>query len=164
MYTVAMVFLVLEPVGIPVMFGFILYKNREALNAGDSAEETAISFDAFKKTVKLIEPDSERSEDELRALYDAIDADASGEISLNEFVQYALDSLSPLQADELRPAASSKAVTVSSEERGRWKFDPEDLKFLVKAFEPEYYCEQLQSAPALAVLITMTSAGLARRV
>ena len=154
MYTVAMVFLILEPVGIPVMFGFILYKNREALSAGDSAEETAISFDAFKKTVKLIEPDSERSEDELRALYDAIDADASGEISLKEFVQYALDSLSPLHADELRPAASSKAVT---EQRGRWRFDPEDLSFLVKAFEPEYYCE---SRPALAALTTMTSAAL----
>ena len=142
MYIIAMVFLFLEPVGIPVMFGFVLYKNREALSAGDSAEETAISFDAFKKTVKLIEPDSERSEDELRALYDAIDADASGEISLNEFVQYALDSLSPLHADELRPAASSKAVTEQQEEeRGRWRFDPEDLSFLVKAFEPEYYCE-----------------------
>jgi len=147
MYIVAMVFLILEPVGIPVMFGFILYKNREALSAGDSAEETAISFDAFKKTVKLIEPDSERSEDELRALYDAIDADASGEISLNEFVQYALDSLSPLQADELRAAASSKAVAgqQEEEERSRWTFAPEDLKFLAKAFEPEYYCEHVDS-------------------
>ena len=114
----------------------------------------APTFDAFKKTVKLIEPDSARSEDELRALYDAIDADASGEISLKEFVQYALDSLSPLHADELRPAASSKAVT---EQRGRWRFDPEDLSFLVKAFEPEYYCE---SRPALVVLTTMTSAAL----
>ena len=141
MYIIAFIFLVLEPVGVPAMFGFILYKNREALSAGDSAEETAISFNAFKKTVKLIEPDSARSEDELRALYDAIDADASGEISLKEFVQYALDSLSPLHADELRPAASSKAVTDQQEERGRWRFDPEDLSFLVKAFEPEYYCE-----------------------
>ena len=59
MYIIAMVFLVLEPVGVPAMFGFILYKNREALSAGDSAEETAISFDAFKKTVKLLEPDSD---------------------------------------------------------------------------------------------------------
>ena len=82
MYTVAMVFLILEPVGIPVMFGFILYKNRETLSAGDSSEETAISFDAFHKTVKMIEPDSVFSEKALKSVYQAIDRDASGTITL----------------------------------------------------------------------------------
>ena len=82
MYTVAMVFLFLEPVGIPVMFGFVLYKNREALSAGDSAEETAISFDAFKKMVKIIKPDSAFSEEALESVYRAIDKDASGAITL----------------------------------------------------------------------------------
>ena len=153
MYTVAMVFLFLEPVGIPVMFGFVLYKNREALSAGDSAEETAISFDAFKKMVKIIKPDSAFSEEALESVYRAIDKDASGAITLEEFVQDSLDNrlddLVAAHADELRPAASSKAVT---EQRSRWRFDPEDLSFLVKAFEPEYYCEQLQSRPALAAL------------
>ena len=145
MYIIAMVFLFLEPLGIPIMFGFVLYKNREALSAGDSAEETAISFDAFKKMVKIIKPDSAFSEEALESVYQAIDKDASGAITLEEFVQDSLDNrlddLVVAQPDELRPAASSKAVTVSSEERGRWKFDPEDLSFLVKAFEPEYYCE-----------------------
>ena len=144
MYIIAMVFLFLEPVGIPVMFGFILYKNREALNAGDNAEETAISFDAFKKMVKIIKPDSAFSEEALESVYQAIDKDASGAITLEEFVQDSLDNrLDDLvAADELRPAASSKAVTdQQEEERGRWRFDPEDLSFLVKAFEPEYYCE-----------------------
>ena len=142
MYIIAMVFLILEPVGIPVMFGFVLYKNREALSAGDSAEETAISFNAFKKTVKIIKPDSAFSEEALESVYQAIDKDASGAITLEEFVQDSLDNrlddLVAAHADELRPAASSKAVT---EQRGRWRFDPEDLSFLVKAFEPEYYCE-----------------------
>ena len=145
MYIIAMVFLFLEPLGIPVMFGFILYKNREALNAGDSAEETAISFDAFKKMVKIIKPDSAFSEEALESVYQAIDKDASGAITLEEFVQDSLDNrlddLVAAHADELRPAASSKAVTDQQEERGRWRFDPEDLSFLVKAFEPEYYCE-----------------------
>ena len=156
MYIIAMVFLFIEPVGIPVMFGFVLYKNREALSAGDSAEETAISFDAFKKMVKIIKPDSAFSEEALESVYQAIDKDASGAITLEEFVQDSLDNrLDDLvAADELRPAASSKAVT---EQRGRWRFDPEDLSFLVKAFEPEYYCE---SRPALVVLTTMTSAAL----
>ena len=157
MYIIAMVFLVLEPVGVPAMFGFVLYKNREALSAGDSAEETAISFDAFRKTVKLVEPDSVFSEEALKSVYQAVDRDASGTITLKEFVQDSLhsrlDDLVLAHADELRAAASPKAVTNQQEEKhGRWKFDPEDLGFLVKAFEPEYYCEQLQSAPALAVL------------
>ena len=124
MYIIAMVFLVLEPVGVPAMFGFILYKNREALNAGDSAEETAISFDAFKKMVKIIKPDSAFSEEALESVYQAIDKDASGAITLEEFVQDSLDNrlddLVVAQPDELRPAASSKAVTdQQEEERGR---------------------------------------------
>ena len=146
MYIIAMVFLVLEPVGVPAMFGFVLYKNREALSAGDSAEETAISFDAFRKTVKLVEPDSAFSEEALKSVYQAVDRDASGTITLKEFVQDSLhsrlDDLVPAHADELRAAASSKVVKdQDEEERDRWTFDPEDLKFLVKAFEPEYYCE-----------------------
>ena len=78
MEVIATLFLILEPVGIPVIFGFILYKNREALSAGDSSEETAISFDAFKKMVKIIKPDSAFSEEALESVYQAIDKDASG--------------------------------------------------------------------------------------
>ena len=146
MEVIATFFLILEPVGIPVMFGFILYKNREALSAGDSSEETAISFDAFQKTVKMIEPDSVFSEKALKSVYQAIDRDASGTITLKEFVQDSLhsrlDDLVPAHANELRAAVSLRAVTdQQEEERNRWKFDPEDLKFLVKAFEPEYFCE-----------------------
>lgn len=147
MEVIAIFFLILEPVGIPVMFGFILYKNRETLSAGDSSEETAISFDAFQKTVKMIEPDSVFSEEALKSVYQAIDRDASGTITLKEFVQDSLhsrlDDIVPAHANELRAAVSLKAVTdqQEEEEHNRWKFDPEDLKFLVKAFEPEYFCE-----------------------
>ena len=42
--------------------------------------------------------------------------------------------------------ASGPEAVAEPRTQERWTFDPEDLSFLVKAFEPEYFCEsQLHS-------------------
>eukprot|EP01045_Picozoa_sp_COSAG04_P014923 COSAG04_NODE_1147_length_8078_cov_1.968045_1_plen_469_part_10 len=94
MYIITWIFLILMPVGIPVFFGFLLYKNREALMAGDS-EEFIVSVGAFKKMVEIIRPE-------------AIDADSSGGITLEELVQHALDST--LGKDQLEDGSGEPPV------------------------------------------------------
>lgn len=77
------------PVGIPVGFGFLLYKNREALTAADDHDD-GMSYEVFKKTVKNIVPDATFSDSYLETLYNTIDADGSGDISLKELVRHTL--------------------------------------------------------------------------
>ena len=53
MFFVAVVFLVLLPIGVPVTFGILLYKNRERLDPDDHGRHE-MTFDVFEKMVKQI--------------------------------------------------------------------------------------------------------------
>ena len=148
MRVVAIVMMLVLPVGIPAAFGALLYRNRAALSgAADAEEEGAISFAVFRKTVKMIEPESSFSESALQALYKTIDADNSGGITLKEFVQHALvdarggnGSDGTAQPEEVRAPTAGSQPTEEAPHHG---LNQDDLSFLVRAFEPEFYCEQL---------------------
>eukprot|EP01043_Picozoa_sp_COSAG02_P048809 COSAG02_NODE_4836_length_4923_cov_5.490257_2_plen_446_part_00 len=146
---VAVLLLLAMPVGIPVFFFFLLYKNREALMAAED-DENGLSFDVFKKTVAVIEPESNIPEAFLEELYRTIDSDSSGEITLQELVQHALREgrkqgsvLSPdgyAQDDSAEEVRTASAGTDVSDGKEWWRGGPDEFKFLVKAFEPDYYC------------------------
>ena len=131
----------------------MLFKNRAALSGADAEDEGAISFAVFKKTVKMIKPESEFSEPALRTLFNTIDADSSGGITLKELVRHALDDslhgaedVALVQSEEVRAAAMSGPGAEEMRQKW-WHGSAEDFSFLVRAYEPEFYCaHQLQSA------------------
>ena len=165
--SIAMVLVVLMPIGVPVFFGFLLYKNRATLSVDERDE---VSFDelAFVRIFRIVSPDSGMSKSSLQRLFCDIDTDKSGKLSLDEVWKFALKDTAVEQSASddikavevrplLRPTASVKhsyglvaappgtrstpvAHTQPPPARSHWwSADKEDLQFLVRAFEPRFY-------------------------
>lgn len=151
---IAVLLLLAMPVGIPVAFGFLLYKNREDLVAAPNEDERGMSLAVFKKTVVAIEPSSTYKESFLEGLYSTIDADSSGEVTVQELVQHVLSTgreqghpavlLTDTTSTTVCPASVSKITKAQEQEQDEdqewWRGGPDEFSFLVKAFEPDYYC------------------------
>ena len=146
----------------------LLFRNRARLN---SKTPDNISFEVFTTTARSILHPRELSDDELRTMYDVIDEDESGEVSTEELWHSALESVRVVAAaredqaiDKSHIKKRLRAVTVwklptgdSHEVRGGegaasghvdasrkwWEGGPDELKFLVRAYEPAYFWFEL---------------------
>eukprot|EP01043_Picozoa_sp_COSAG02_P039016 COSAG02_NODE_3050_length_7468_cov_9.831049_2_plen_1492_part_00 len=158
LFAVALVALVLIPIGVPVGFAYVLFKNRSRL--GRRPTDT-ISFEVFSTTARSVLKDTSLTEADLRSAYDVIDVDSSGEVSSDELWR------SALQTVVLPSTTASKSQAVSSGEELRgteaaaaappedrvgtsgaastkwWKGGPEEYRFLVRAYEPRYFWYEL---------------------
>ena len=145
LWTAGVIALFVIPLGVPCFFAFLLYKNRTALSY---AAPSDFSYDVFVTTVRSILSDQESLLDEdLRAIYDEIDTDSSGEVSPEELWMFALehavrgrklldDSQMPT-AEEVRPSEELTQVRAGQQRRW-WEGGPDEFKFLVRAYEAEY--------------------------
>eukprot|EP01045_Picozoa_sp_COSAG04_P002464 COSAG04_NODE_90_length_26856_cov_18.273723_20_plen_2565_part_00 len=147
MRVIAFTTMLLLPVGIPAAFGALLYKNRTALRAAGADNDEAVPFDAFKKTIQMTEPDSTFSDSALEALYKTIGADGPGGAA-RTLVQHVLNEADLVdghddssECEQVRPADVSSDGGLAVEPHKWWRGGPEDFAFLVRAFEPEFYCE-----------------------
>eukprot|EP01051_Picozoa_sp_SAG22_P010826 SAG22_NODE_996_length_6115_cov_59.761303_1_plen_1780_part_01 len=150
-YVVAFILLILLPVGIPIAYAVLLYKNRALFLVRD-AEEQEISFPVFVKTVRNVFPGAHVPNFVLVSLYKSIDRDDSDSISVKELVRHGLrETLGRRQAtlnaqasgsDEIR-AAGTALVQEEPQRREWWQRTAEEFEFLCKSFEPEYYYFEL---------------------
>ena len=88
MRLIAVVLLVLMPIGIPVFFGTIMYWNRERLTANTDDD---ITFEAFVEIASSIY-NGPLTEGALRAIFDDVDDNASDSVSPSEIYEYAFRS------------------------------------------------------------------------
>jgi len=146
-----LVFLFIYPFGIPALFGFLLFKNRAALRLRPPND---FSFPVFTSTVRTVLGRDQKTlnDEDLREIWDEIDADASGEVSSEELWTYALhhavrdrqllDDAQPPSAEEVRPSELTDAGT---SEHSKWYqgLGKDELKFLVRAYEPKYFWFEL---------------------
>lgn len=148
----ALLALFLIPVGVPCFFGFLLYKNRVALSY---KEPTGFSYEVFVTTARSLLNDQESlSDEDLRVLFDQIDVDGSGEVSSEELWTFALDravrggkqatGLQSLAAKQDAPAdKSAQGKSHTSMEHAWWEGGPEEFKFLVRAYEANFFWFEL---------------------
>jgi hypothetical protein len=143
--------LFIYPFGIPALFGFLLFKNRAALRLRPPND---FSFPVFTSTVRTVLGRDQKTlnDEDLREIWDEIDADASGEVSSEELWTYALhhavrdrqllDDAQPPSAEEVR---ASELTDAGTSEHSRWYqgLGKEELKFLVRAYEPKYFWFEL---------------------
>jgi hypothetical protein len=159
----ALVALVLVPIGVPVGFAYLLFKNRSRL--GKRPEEN-ISFEVFSTTARSVLKATTLSDADLQAMYAHIDTDKSGGVSSEELWRSALEAVhSSVIASEGRGGASggdelreSEAAVVAAPSEDRngtggmvkkkkkkkwWEGGPKEYHFLVRAYEPRCYWYEL---------------------
>ena len=136
---VAIVLLVLLPVGIPAFFGYLLFRAREALRDGGTAE---FSFDDFSKLLEKLDPDyftqnfkSVGGRATLREMFDDIDVDQSDSVNSEELMRYYNYKVGVTSAPRER---INLGITGAEEKRAQ-------LSFLVKSFKPQHYYFELVS-------------------
>ena len=127
--------LVLLPVGVPTIFTYVLYKNRETLTQDTSKD---IDIDLFKKTMRLVSKHADRvHDDRLEELFSEIDVDESGKISMEELWQFAASDLfDPLSnVDAASEPDYIELVKGMRNANVWWRRSRSDLRFLVRAYE-----------------------------
>lgn len=142
MRIVAVVALLLLPIGIPTAFAVLLYKNRDLLNP---PLECALKFEAFENMVHQVAPEVRMERRQVRMLFNSIDQDGSKAVELKELVQYAVaktPEVSSYWTTVRKWHRSEKSVRLFQSDRKAkwWRLGPEGLKFLCKAFEPGVFC------------------------
>ena len=147
----ALVALVLVPVGVPVGFAWLLFKNRSRLSR---RLEDTISFELFSSTARNVLREKSLEDGDLRRAYDLIDIDKSGEVSSEELWRSALHTVLSSTAmtnehlvsdsEELRgsEAAPSGNRNVATKIKW-WEGGPDEYRFLVRAYEPRYFYYEL---------------------
>ena len=145
--------LLLIPLGVPCLFAFLLYKNRAALSATVPSD---FSFDVFATAVRSLLNDQESVTDaDLRAIYDEIDADSSGQVSPEELWKFALEHAihgrkflgndsQPSMAEEVRASEELKEATAEQQaQRKWWEGGKDEFRFLVRAYEADAFWFEL---------------------
>lgn len=141
----ALVALVCIPIGVPVGFAYVLYKNRSRLH---SREDDAISFEVFAVTARSVLK-RPLTDADLHRMYDLIDTDNSGEVSSEELWKSALTMVhnqasgeqisSKDEDDEVRGSESAEEASAAeaSQKKKWWEGGTDEFKFLVRAYEPQ---------------------------
>lgn len=118
-------------IGIPCFFLLLLVHNRETVCQTDDA---SLSFEDFVTVV------SERgsSRDELRQQFDAIDADGSGTVTMQELIQHTAGTG---EVDEAESSAvlTEEDVDGAPDRNQRLDKTAAELAFLTKEYDTEYY-------------------------
>ena len=149
LWVCALLALFLIPVGVPCLFGFLLYKNRVALSY---KEPTGFSYEVFVTTARsLLNNQESFSDKDLRAIYEQIDVDGSGEVSSEELWKFALArAVCGDKQNGLKSLAANADVPDdrfahgnSNQKRAWWEGGPEEFRFLVRAYEAEYFWFEL---------------------
>ena len=76
---------------------------------------------------------------DLRKTFEEIDVDGSGQISLKELVIHALPCHSDPTVRVTKDTETTTADEVMEDHQPWWFGGQEEFRFLVKAFEPEFY-------------------------
>eukprot|EP01043_Picozoa_sp_COSAG02_P052851 COSAG02_NODE_5758_length_4062_cov_1.950038_1_plen_976_part_10 len=145
LYLAALLALALIPIGVPLFFAWLLLKNRARLNTSGN---TSICFQTFCTTARSLLKRHLTDED-LRLIYNEMDADDSGEVSSEELWKFVLDRALPSHtlSDSIGPNMDEVRVgelTQHSVKVHPWWFGgPKEFSFLVRAYEPQYYWWEL---------------------
>eukprot|EP01043_Picozoa_sp_COSAG02_P071140 COSAG02_NODE_12884_length_1477_cov_0.809869_2_plen_316_part_01 len=138
MWWVALILLMLLPIGIPTMFSYVLYKNRETLAEGTSKD---IDMDLFMKTMRgLSKCTGPVQDDHLKQMFEEVDVDKSGKISMEELWLFVVSDVCNHPSSQ----AFIKPDYIELTKRNRnanawWRRSRAELKFLVRAYENQYY-------------------------
>ena len=166
----ALGFMLLYPIGIPLSFGILLFKNRDKLSRDYSSE---LDFDSFKQLASIMDPNQKWTDAELTKKFDSIDKDGTKVISIEELGRFSMvevlgtgdkiDEIStarPLKravlalhgVGALVPSSATENVTtvqsIHVEALPWWRCGDgekgrEKFYFLTKAFEPQYFWFEL---------------------
>eukprot|EP01043_Picozoa_sp_COSAG02_P035692 COSAG02_NODE_2571_length_8501_cov_23.319567_3_plen_1765_part_00 len=117
-FFIAMILVLLIPVGIPAFFAFLLYKNRNVLGPTHQSK-TLVSHQSVDKG-------QTRGSNALVKGKDALDANPD-----------------LTRSDDVRPASMPIGDHGEKSSATRWKLDKENFDFLVGSYEPEFFWFEL---------------------
>jgi hypothetical protein len=158
---IALVLLILIPIGIPLLFGVLLYLNRSRLNP---KVKQGMTIDVFEGMVESI-VQHKVPDKEMRAMFHLVDIDNSGEIEPGEFAKFTIERalttkspplgpsrpLGPLSqdVDMFIPSIDRTAAEMGNKmqmeiakhhgKKKWWEGDKNQFRFLTKAYEDEFY-------------------------
>ena len=134
-------FVLLYPIGIPLVFGVILYHNRVALSKDTSKD---IHRDQVQEVVDMVVPGHTYTEETLDGLFKRIDKDGSQSISVAEFTEFALRSGICENDDSNIDNGDADAMELEGEPDGTseqaWYIgDRSKFGFLVGSYDPHCF-------------------------
>eukprot|EP01043_Picozoa_sp_COSAG02_P047982 COSAG02_NODE_4659_length_5123_cov_6.685709_1_plen_1319_part_10 len=142
---VAFIALILVPIGVPVFFGALLFKNRVRLNAPRS---TGISFEEFSTIARSVMGTRALSDRDLTAVYENMDVNHDGKVSSEELWKFVLTQAIRWHKSEHFPHSNAEKVLVESpnptqHKRAWWFGGPENFRFIVRTYESRCYWWEL---------------------